>query len=183
MSDKGLDNSSDQELIAGCLKDKRDFQEALYRRFADKMYRVAWTYTKDEDEACDVLQDGFINVFRNLKKFKNQGSLEGWIRRIIVNKALEHYRSKKRKEEVLREYHQDQNFEIESLLSQINADEIIHQVNSLPEKAAMVLKLYAIEGYAHAEIADMMGISEGTSKSQLNRARGLLKEKLAKLNG
>lgn len=183
MSDKGLDNSSDQELIAGCLKDKRDFQEALYRRFADKMYRVAWTYTKDEDEACDVLQDGFINVFRNLKKFKNQGSLEGWIRRIIVNKALEHYRSKKRKEEVLREYHQDQNFEIESLLSQINADEIIHQVNSLPEKAAMVLKLYAIEGYAHAEIADLMGISEGTSKSQLNRARGLLKEKLAKLNG
>lgn len=183
MSDKGLDNSSDQELIAGCLKDKRDFQEALYRRFADKMYRVAWTYTKDEDEACDVLQDGFINVFRNLKKFKNQGSLEGWIRRIIVNKALEHYRSKKRKEEVLREYHQDQNFEIESLLSQINADEIISQVNSLPEKAAMVLKLYAIEGYAHAEIADMMGISEGTSKSQLNRARGLLKEKLAKLNG
>ncbi len=178
-----LQKLPDEELIAGCLKDKRIYQEALYRKFADKMYRVAWTYAKDDDEACDILQDGFINVFRNLKRFKQEGSFEGWIRRIIVNKALEHYRAKRRKEEVIEEYNQDRDLSVDNVLAQLNADEIIRQVNSLPEKAAMVLKLYAIEGYAHQEIADLMGISEGTSKSQLNRARGLLKEKLNKLNG
>ncbi len=177
-----LHNLSDEELIAGCLKDKRVFQEALYRRYADKMYRVAWTYAKDDDEACDVLQDGFINVFRNLKKFKMQGSFEGWIRRIIINKALEHYRAKKRKEEVIQDYHHDRETSVNEILSKLNAQEIIKQVNTLPEKAAMVLKLYAIEGYAHQEIAEMMGISEGTSKSQLNRARSLLKDKLNRLD-
>lgn len=182
MSKSGLHNLSDSELIAGCLKDKRAYQEALYRRFADKMYRVAWTYAKDDDEACDILQDGFINVFRNLKKYKTEGSFEGWIRRIIINKALEHYRAKKRKAEVIEEYNQDRSLSVDNVIAKLNADEIIKQVNSLPEKAAMVLKLYAIEGYAHQEIADMMGISEGTSKSQLNRARSLLKEKLKHLD-
>jgi len=182
MKNPELDKLSDEELIAGCLKDKRSFQEALYRRFSDKMYRVAWTYAKDDDEACDVLQDGFINVFRNLKKFKMQGSFEGWVRRIIINKALEHYRAKRRKEEVIEEYHQDQDLNVDDIISKLNAQEIIKQVNSLPEKAALVLKLYAIEGYAHREIADMLKISEGTSKSQLSRARSLLKEKLEHLD-
>lgn len=183
MNQSELQKLSDAALIAGCLKDKRAYQEALYRKFADKMYRVAWTYAKDDDEACDVLQDGFINVFRNLKRFKQEGSFEGWIRRIIINKALEHYRSKRRKEEVIEEYHQDREQSVDTIISQLNADEIIKQVNSLPEKAAMVLKLYSIEGYAHQEIADLMGISEGTSKSQLSRARALLKDKLANLDG
>ncbi len=183
MSVEQLQRAEDKELIAGALKNKRPYQEALYRKYADTMYRVAWTYAKDEDEASDILQDGFINVFRNLSKYKFEGSFEGWIRRIIINKALEYYRAKRRKEEVIREYSEHQNTSTDDLLSGIQAKEIVALVNKLPEKAALVLKLYAIEGYAHREIADMMGISEGTSKSQLNRARGLLREKLSKLNG
>lgn len=178
-----LKSVSEDELLRGCLKNKRPYQEALYRRFADKMYQVAWTYAKNDDEASDVLQEAFIQVFRKLKDFKNQGSLEGWIRKVVVNKALEHYRAQRRKEEVLEEYRADKESSIDHLLSQINAQEIIRQVNALPEKAALVLKLYAIEGYAHQEIAQMMDISVGTSKSQLNRARQLLQEKLRSLNG
>lgn len=174
---------SDKQLIEACLKNERRYQEALYRKYADTMYRVTITYSKDEDEAADILQDGFINVFRNLHRYKFQGSFEGWIRRIIVNKALEHYRAKRRKEEVIREYYEHQSIISDDLLSSLQAKEIINMVNHLPDKAAMVLKLYAIEGYAHREIADLMGISEGTSKSQLNRARGLLKEKIQTLNG
>jgi len=178
-----LQKLSDQELIEACLRNERKYQEALYRKYADQMYRVAKTYAKDEDEAADVLQDGFINVFRNLHRYKFQGSFEGWIRRIIVNKALEHYRSKKRKEEVIREFSEHQNLSVDDVLSSIQAQEIVKMVNLLPDKAGMVLKLYAIEGYAHREIADLMGISEGTSKSQLNRARGLLREQINKLHG
>lgn len=178
-----IQSISDKELIEACLKNERAYQEALYRKFADQMYRVAITYSKDEDEAADILQDGFINVFRNLHRYKFEGSFEGWIRRIIVNKALEYYRSKRRKEEVIRDFHEQQNLVTDDLLSGIQAKEIVNLVNHLPDKAGMVLKLYAIEGYAHKEIADMMGISEGTSKSQLNRARGLLREKLQHLHG
>ena len=183
MSAIDLQKLEEKPLIEGCLKNNRRYQEALYRRFADKMYRVAWTYAKDEDEASDILQDGFINVFRNLHRYKFEGSFEGWIRRIIVNKALEHYRSKRRKEEVIREFSEHQSLMVDDLLSSLQAKELVNLVNKLPEKAAMVLKLYAIEGYAHREIADMMGITEGTSKSQLNRARGLLRDKLNHLNG
>tara|TARA_Y100001934_G_C12059521_1_gene634647 strand:- start:30 stop:581 length:552 start_codon:yes stop_codon:yes gene_type:complete len=178
-----LQNLEDKDLIEGCLKNDRLYQEALYRKFADTMYRVAWTYAKDDDEAADILQDGFINCFRNLHRYKFEGSFEGWIRRIIVNKALEYYRSKRRKEEVTREYYERQEHSTDDLLSGIQARELIGMVNHLPDKAAMVLKLYAIEGYAHREIADLMGISEGTSKSQLNRARGLLRDRIEKLNG
>lgn len=183
MTVRDLQKLQDKDLIEGCLKNDRLYQEALYRKYADGMYRVAWTYAKDEDEAADILQDGFINVFRKLNRYKFEGSFEGWIRRIIVNKALEHYRAKRRKEEVLREYNEHQSHSTDELLSGIQAKELVRMVNHLPEKAALVLKLYAIEGYAHREIAEMMGISEGTSKSQLNRARALLREKLNRLNG
>lgn len=183
MSIKDILRLDDDSIIKGCLKNDRLYQEALYRKFADKMYRVAWTYAKDEDEACDILQEGFINVFRKLDRYKFEGSFEGWVRRVIINKALEHYRAKKRKEEVIREYNEHQSLSTDDLLSGIQAKELVNMVNHLPEKAAMVLKLYAIEGYAHREIADMMGISEGTSKSQLNRARGLLRAKINKIDG
>lgn len=183
MDNSKLHNLSENELIEGCLKNNRRYQEVLYRKYADKMYNVAWTYSKDEDEASDILQEGFINVFRHLNRYKHEGSFEGWIRRIIVNKALEHYRSKKRKEEVIREFHEHQNLSTDDLLSSLQAKELIKMVNRLPEKAAMVLKLYAIEGYAHREIANIMGISEGTSKSQLNRARSLLRVKIEQQDG
>ncbi len=174
---------SEKELVERCIANDRKYQEVLYRKYADKMYNICLMYADDDASASDILQDGFIKVFRNLKKFNFQGSFEGWIRRIIVNTALEQFRKKKRETEFLDTYGEHSTNIIDEILEKINAKEIINLVNDLPAKASMVLKLYAIEGYKHNEIADLMGISEGTSKSQLNRARHLLKESIDKLNG
>lgn len=174
---------SEEQLIERCISGDRQSQEMLYRKFADKMYNVSLTYTDDEDEACDILQEGFIKVFRNLHNFNFQGSFEGWIRRIVVNTSLEFYRKKKREREFIVDYENYDEPKIDTVLEKINADDIIKLVNQLPSKAAMVLKLFAIEGYNHKEIAEIMEISEGTSKSQLNRARFLFKEAVSKQNG
>lgn len=174
---------SEEQLIAGCIADDRDCQEFLYRKFADKMYNISLTYTDDEDEACDILQEGFIKVFRNIQTFNSEGSLEGWIRRIIVNTALEFYRKKKREKEVMEAYENFIECRIDGILEKINTDYLIRLVNRLPMKAQLVLKLYAIEGFSHKEIAEQMEISEGTSKSQLNRARFLLKEAISRHDG
>lgn len=147
------------------------------------MFNVSLTYTDDEDEACDILQEGFIKVFRNIHSFKSDGSLEGWVRRIMVNTALEFYRKRKRQKEVMGVYENFIEPKIDGILEKINMDNLIGLVNQLPSKAQMVLKLYAVEGYSHKEIAEQMEISEGTSKSQLNRARFLLKEAISKQNG
>lgn len=181
MSD--LKNISDEELVKGCLQDKRSFQEALYRKYADQMYSVVMMYAKDADDAADILQEGFINVFRKLHDFRFESPLGAWIRRIVVNKALEHFRKKQRKRELIEELSYEETPLMDGILERINASEIVRLVNDLPSKAAAILKLYAIEGYKHNEIAEMLDISEGTSKSQLNRARVLLKEKLAQING
>lgn len=178
-----LTNISDEELIRGCLKDKRDFQEALYRKYADQMYSIVMMYAQDSDAAADILQEAFIHVFRKLDSFRFESQLGAWIRRIVVNKALEHFRREKRKNEIIDDYGNQESPILDGILDQINAKDIVRLVNELPTKAALILKLYAIEGYQHNEIASMLEISEGTSKSQLNRARALLKEKLVQLNG
>ena len=177
------DNITEKDLVEGCIADERQYQETLYRKYADKMFTVCLTYCDDEDDACDTLQEGFIKVFRNLHKFNFDGSFEGWVRRIIVNTALEHYRKRVREEENLSVYETQIEPQMEGILDTINAKELIKLVNELPSKAAMVLKLYAIEGYAHKEIADQLGVTVGTSKSQLNRARFLLKESMSKIHG
>ncbi len=158
----------------------REAQEVLYRRFADKMFAVCKYYTDDRDEACDFLQDGFITVFRKLDKYRFDGSLEGWIRKIIVNTALQAIRKKKTFQE---RYHlikieQEELIHLEENESEANPKDIIQWVNELPKKAGLIMKLYAIEGYTHPEIAEMLDVSVGTSKSQLNRARTLLKAKM-----
>lgn len=171
---------SEKELVERCLADERPYQEMLYRKYSDKMYNVALTYSDNDEDACDILQEGFINVFKQLHRFRFECPLEGWIRRIIVNKALELYRNRRRRDEVMEEYGRGLEPAIEGIMEKINASELVQLVNRLPSKAAMVLKLYAIEGYAHQEIAEQLDISVGTSKSQLNRARFLLKEKISK---
>lgn len=175
---------SDKELIEKCIADERKYQEVLYRKYADKMYNIALTYSDSEDDACDILQDGFIKVFRNLNSFRVDCPLEAWIRKIIVNTALQLYNKKKREKEILEDYGKNIPIPlVDGILEKINAADMIKMVNRLPSKAAMVIKLYAIEGYAHQEIAEHMGISVGTSKSQLNRARCLLKESISKSDG
>lgn len=173
---------SDKELIERCIARERQYQELLYRKYADKMYNVCLTYTKDDDEACDVLQDGFIKVFASLSSYTFGGSFEGWIRKIMVNTALTHYQKKRKETENLSLYKTYIEPAVDTILDNINVEAVIELVNKLPEKAGLVMKLYAIEGYDHKEIADLMGISVGTSKSQLNRARSLLKEAMLQLS-
>lgn len=173
---------SDKELVERCIARERQYQEVLYSKYADKMFSVCLTYTKDEDEACDVLQDGFIKVFASLGSYTFGGSFEGWIRKIMVNTALVHYQKKRKETENISLYKTYVEPAVDTILDNINAEAVIELVNKLPEKAGLVLKLYAIEGYDHKEIADLMGTSVGTSKSQLNRARSLLKEAMLNLS-
>lgn len=176
-----IDVKNVELLVKKCLEDDRKYQEALYRSFAPKMYSVCKYYTRDRDEAMDFLQEGFIMVFRSLHKYRFDGSFEGWIRRVIVFRTIDLLRKQKRYDEVVALYGEeqvveDEEFELEA--TGITGDRIRELVNELPEKASLVLKLFAIEGLTHQEIAENLGISVGTSKSQLNRARKLLKESL-----
>lgn len=173
----------EKELVEKALEGSRVHQEELYRLYADDMYNVCLMYTNSEEDACDVLQDAYIRVFRYLKSFKFDSSLKTWIRKIIVNTAINHYRKKKRERDISLPLTENTDVVIDDVLQQMNAKDIVRLVNRLPAKARMVLKLYAIEGYKHREIADMMDISVGTSKSQLNRAKALLKESIDKLHG
>ncbi len=163
-------------MISKCLNDERSAQEQLYKLYADKMFSVCMHYAADREEAADFLQNGFLTVFSKLHLFGFNGSFEGWVRRIMVNSALSILRKKKRFNEALEniEYMQELP-EHEVDMELIPSAEVIAKVNDLPSKSAMVLKLFAIEGYTHQEISEIMGITVGTSKSQLNRARTLLK--------
>lgn len=178
-------NITEEDLVQKCIANERQYQELLYQKYADQMYTVCLSYCKDKDEACDILQEGFIKVFRKIDQFQSNSSLKSWIRRIIVNTALDHYRKQKRHEEKIDSYKQISisNKTVNNVLEQISVKELIRLVNELPTKAALVLKLYAVEGYAHKEIAEKLNITEGTSKSQLHRARTLLKQLLSKNNG
>jgi RNA polymerase sigma factor (sigma-70 family) len=171
---------SDKELIQNCITKNRYYQEVLYRRYASNMFKVCYSYAQDEAKACDIMQEGFIKVFKNLHRFNFQSSLHAWIRRIMVNTALDAYRKQKRIEIKLASYKTISATESYSFLGQINAKDIMKLIEKLPTKAGTVLKLYAIEGYQHKEIAQKLAISEGTSKSQLHRARLLLKNLLSK---
>lgn len=166
-------------IIKACLKGDRASQKRFYQIFADKMYGVCFRYTNNEDEAKDILQDGFIKVFLNLKKFNNKGSLEGWIRRIIVNTALERFRDKKYLFAVKMEsgYERDEK-EYDHIISEISANDLLKLIQELTPQYRTVFNLYAIEGYSHKEISEKLNIKEGTSKSNLSRAREILKDKV-----
>jgi len=173
---------SDSELIQGCRDNDRKYQELLYRKYAKKMYGICMSYAKDRSMAQEILQDGFVKVFKKIDTFKEQGSLEGWIRKIITNTALDYLRQKSKLYEFI-----DDNKEVEeerldnSILEKINADGIFKLIGQLPEGAKAVFNLYAVEGYSHKEIAEKLEITEGTSKSQFKRARSLLKSLLRDL--
>lgn len=169
------------EIIKACLKGNRLAQNRLYQIFADKMYGVCLRYADNEDEAKDILQDGFIKVFTNLKQFNNKGSFEGWIRRIVVNTALEKFRDKNHMFAVSMEAEYDSNKNhYDHILSELSAKDLLKLIQELSPQYKTVFNLYAIEGYSHKEICNILDIKEGTSKSNLSRAREILKEKVNK---
>ncbi len=165
------------EIVKLCIDNNRAAQEHLYRLYSAKMYGVCLRYSKDSEEAKDILQDGFIKVFDKIHQVKNTGSLEGWIRRIIVNTALENFRKKINYQDI--EHLPDIKEEVEEDFEPaISLDEMYKLVHNLPERYRMVFNLYVFEEMSHKDIATALGISEGTSKSDLSRARGILQEKI-----
>lgn len=167
---------SETDLIQGCVNGNSQMQQILYDKFAPKMYGVCLRYSGNEDDASDILQEGFIKVFKNLSKFRGEGSFEGWIRRIFVNTSIEHFRKKVKLynvTEVQENTIEDTNLDALDILA---TKDIIKIINELSPGYKAVFNMHVIEGYSHKEIADIMGITEGTSKSQLARAKGVLKK-------
>ena len=166
------------DIIKGCLEGYSKAQELLYEQFAGKMFAVCLRYCGDYEEAKDVLQDGFIRVYSNLQQFHKKGSFEGWIRRIMINTALEKYRDKYYLNRV---DNQEERIEIkveDDVFEDLSAQDLMRMIQELSPKYRMVFNLYAIEGYSHKEISALLKISVGTSKSNLSRARAILQEKL-----
>jgi RNA polymerase sigma-70 factor (ECF subfamily) len=166
-------------VISDCIAGNQKAQAKLYQQFAPKMFGVCLRYAKDRTEAEDNLQEGFIKVFTNLKTFRNDGgSLEGWIRRIMINISLEKIRKKHLMypvEDVA--IYDSVNFS-DDVIAKISADELIKLIQELPPRYQLVFNLYVIEGFTHEEIAEEMSITQGTSKSNLSRAREILKKKV-----
>jgi RNA polymerase sigma factor (sigma-70 family) len=169
-------NISDSDLIRGCMESDRRMQEELYRRFSPRMYAVCLRYAGNAEEAEDILQEGFIKVFKKLDSFRNEGSFEGWIRRIFVNTAIEHFRRKKYLLPVTEKEENSIEGKYISVLDELGAKDIMALVQELSPGYRTVFNMYVVEGYTHKEIADQLGISEGTSKSQLSRAKVILQD-------
>lgn len=142
------------------------------------MFGLCLQYASNYDDACDILQDGFIKVFQKLEQFSGRGSFEGWIRRIMINTALERYRSQLYLYPLTEQVSIREEAKSEEIFEKMSADDLLKLVQELPPRYRMVFNLYAIEGYPHKEIAEMMGITVGTSKSNLSRARDILQKKL-----
>jgi RNA polymerase sigma-70 factor (ECF subfamily) len=171
---------SEQELVAGCISNHPESQEALFKLFSGKMLAVCLRYTANRAEAEDILQDGFIKVFGKIGSFKNEGSLEGWVKRIMVNTALDQLRKNKK----LTISELDENWDAidnQKTSDNLDAKDLMKLVQSLPNGFRTVFNLYAIEGYSHKEIGEILGINESTSKSQYSRARSHLMKMLAGL--
>lgn len=169
----------EKNMIEGCVEGKRSYQKMLYDRFASKMLGVCMRYAKDRAEAEDMLQEGFVKVFQNIARFKYEGSFEGWVRRIMVFTAINFFKHRTRKfQEDLDQDGYDAPFE-DDIVDKISAKEIIALMQQLPEGYRVIFNLYAVEGYTHKEIGDMLGIAVGTSKSQYARARSAMQQLLA----
>lgn len=174
-----LHRSKEEELLAGCRKNSRVAQQALYATYSGKMYSLCCRYVKSSMEAEDVLVTAFTKVFEKIDQFKSEGSFEGWIRRIVVNEALTWLR--KNRAMYLETNLEKADFELDydKLSDHLETEDLLRMIQQLPTGYQIVFNLYAIDGYSHKEIAEQLNISENTSKSQLSRARVYLQKLLA----
>jgi len=166
------------DIIKGCVSGKREEQAQLYNMFADRMYAVCLYYSKDQTEAEDLLHEGFIKVFKSISQYRKEGSFEGWIRRIMINTSLEKFRKHNQLYPVDNVYDYVEDIGYEDIISKISFDDLLQMIRELPPQYRMVFNLYVMEDMPHKEISKIMGITEGTSKSNLSRARNLLQEKV-----
>ena len=171
----------EQTLIAGCLQNDAAAQRELYNRYSPKMLSVCYRFAHNREDAEDMLQEGFIKVFTQMHTFQNKGAFEGWIRRIIVHTCINFLKKhKKFSDSVELDYANTINVKEESLPSLMQAKQIVEAIRLLPIGYRTVLNLYAIEGYSHKEIGEMLDIQESTSRSQFTRAKVLLEQVLVK---
>ena len=174
---------SEDILIKKCIEWDSTAQNRLYDKFASKMLAVCFRYSRNKEEAEDILHEGFMKVFENIHKFRSEGSLEGWIRKIMYHTAIQKFRSRKEVENTISIDHNHLNLSHHSssdILSQIGVKELIQLIQNLPPKYQIVFNLYVFEGLKHREIAEKLGVTEGTSKSNLSDARAILQREINK---
>ncbi len=168
------------DIIKGCKSGSREMQGKLYRMYASRLFGICMYYSKDQTEAEDILHDGFMKIFRHIGQYEGKGSFEGWMKRIMINTALE----KLRKQNILIPvgdiYEFREEISEETLLPDISEKDLLKLIRSLTPQYRLVFNLFVIEGYSHKEISEMLHISVGTSKSNLARARMALQDKLKK---
>lgn len=171
--------TTEAALIKGCLKGDRKAQQHLYDHYCGRFLAICQRYIRDRDTAEDVMIEGFMRIFEKLSQYQGKGSFEGWMKKIMVREALMALRKNKNLmlEVTLDDHEEIVEAQYES--KDLEAEELMKMIHDLPLGYRTVFNLYAIEGYSHAEIGELLGISENTSKSQLSRARDILKQKLA----
>jgi len=175
--------TGDKEILAGCIKGRQDAQRKLFDKYSRLLLGVCNRYAQNLEEAEDILQDGFVKIFLNIKDFKGEGSLVAWMRKIMVNTAITNYHKMRK-----HRYHDDLE-EVSELKfedhswgeADFTGEELLKVIRQMPEGYRLVFGLYALEGFKHREIAEILAIDENTSKSQYSRARRWLQEKLIKL--
>jgi len=172
---------TEELMLAGCLKNNAAAQEALYSRFSPRMLGVCYRFAKNREDAEDMLQEGFIKVFTQMHQYRNEGALEGWIRRIIVHTCINNLKKNKKFADSLDIIHAHSVHVNEEIIPSImQAKQVVECIRLLPLGYRTVLNLYAIEGFPHKEIAGMLDIEESTSRSQYTRAKAMLEEILVK---
>ncbi|WP_438946613.1 RNA polymerase sigma factor [Sediminibacterium sp.] len=172
---------TDHELIKGCIQQNSACQRMLFEKYAGKMMGVCLRYAQDSMEAEDMLQDAFVKVFQYIGQFKFEGSFEGWIRRIVVNTAIRHLERKKMSFKEIDDHQPDLPSVDPSAYHFLGEEDLMKLISALPEGYRMVFNLSVIEGYSHDEIAEMLNIQAGTSRSQLVKARKMLQSQILQL--
>ncbi|MCB0643745.1 MAG: RNA polymerase sigma factor [Phaeodactylibacter sp.] len=180
-SSKDLSRLSEAELVEGCVRNDRFHQEALYKRYFTTMMYMCMRYTRDQDEAMMIVNNGFLRVFKKLHTFSFKGSLEGWVRRLVFHSISDYFKKHGKAVHFLVFEERDEPMD-NPALSNLYLEDILLMVDQLPPATAQVFRLYAIEGYTHVEIGEKLGISDGTSKWHLAAARKRLKELIQKNN-
>lgn len=172
------------DLVKRCKAGERKAQEQLYKQFASKMLGVCMRYATDKMEAEDMLQNGFIRVFQKMGDYRGEGSFEGWVRKIMVHSSIEYYRKHHKMLQLVNSDDEEVDQPVNPVaVANLGANDLMLLIQKLSPGYRIVFNLYAIEGYSHKEIAAIVGITEGASKSQLSRARTILKEQIIKSEG
>jgi len=172
---------TEEQMLAGCLQNDAASQDSLYSRFSPRMLGVCYRFAKNREDAEDMLQEGFIKVFSQIHQYRSEGALEGWIRRIMVHTCINALKKNKKFSDCVDiAYAGNVGIREESILSIMQAKEVVECIRSLPLGYRTVLNLYAIEGFSHKEIGNMLDIEESTSRSQYTRAKSMLEEILIK---